>query len=193
MKGLETKIQVVRRGLSKEVEARKTVCVRVDKLEDSLAQEPKQVTSLRKEMDDLTFEIQQKKHLCEHRGSMYRALFLRAKQLLPSFGADLVSNDALLDSNELSAFLELFDRIVRALEEASPRWEDHVDEVCLNLMDKAATRLFSNLEHLAPGLDDQELLGHPVAPGADADSAQTRLSKLRVAERVKSFLKKFRC
>ena len=109
MKGLESKIQEVRRDLSKEVEARKTACVRADKLEDSLAQEQKQVTSLRKEMDDLTFEIQQKKHLCEHRGSMYRALFLRAKQLLPSFGADLVSTDALLDSNELSAFLELFD------------------------------------------------------------------------------------
>jgi hypothetical protein len=102
-----------------------------------------------------------------------------------------VSTDALLDSNEPSAFLELFDRIVRTLEEAAPKWEDYVDEVCLNLMRKMATRVFSNLERLAPGLDDKELLRHPVAPREDADPAQVRLSQVRVDERVELLLKKF--
>jgi hypothetical protein len=123
---------------------------------------------------------------------MYRALFLRAKRLLPSFGADPVSTVALLDSNEPSAFLQLFDRIVRTLEEAARKWEDYVDEVCLNLMRKAATRIFSNLERLAPGLDEKELLGHPVALREDADPTHVRLIELRVEERMELLIKKFR-
>ncbi|KAK1670524.1 hypothetical protein QYE76_058683 [Lolium multiflorum] len=192
IKELETKILEIQRDLRKEVEARKTAYVCADKLKDSLAQEQKRVTSLRKEVDELSSEIQQKKHLCEHRGDIYRALFLRAKRLLPSFGADPVSTNALLDSNEPSAFLELFDRIVRTLEEAAPKWEGYVDEVCLNLMRKVATRIFSNLESLAPVLDDKELLGHPVAPRENVDPAQVRLSELRVGERVELLIKKFR-
>jgi hypothetical protein len=124
---------------------------------------------------------------------MYRALFLRVKQQLPSFGADPVGTEALLDSNEPGAFLELFDRIVRSLEGAAPKWQEYVNNVCLTLLKKAAARLFSNLERLAPGLDDKELLGHPVAPEKNADPAQVRLSKARVAERTRLFLGKFRC
>jgi hypothetical protein len=59
-------------------------------------------------------------------------------------------------------------------------------------MKKAAIHLFSNLEHLAPGLDDKELLRRPVAPGEDVDPAQVRLSKMRVMEHVELLLGKFR-
>jgi hypothetical protein len=145
MKGLETKIQDIHRDLNGEVETRKAACARADELKNSLAQEQEQVASLRKEVDDLSFELRQTKHLCERRGSMYRALFLRAKRQLPSFGADPVSTKALLDSSEPVDFLKLFDRIVRSLEEAAPKWANYVDDVCLNLIKKAATRLFSNL------------------------------------------------
>jgi hypothetical protein len=123
---------------------------------------------------------------------MYRALFLRVKQQLPSFGADPVGTEALLDSNEPGAFLELFDRIVRSLEGAAPKWQEYVNNVCLTLLKKAAARLFSNLERLAPGLDDKELLGCPVASAEDVDPSQVRLSKARVDERVELFLGKFR-
>jgi hypothetical protein len=82
-----------------------------------------------------------------------------------------------LDSNDPGAFLELLDRIVRSLEEAAPNWEEYVDDMCLTLLKKAAARLFSNLERLALGLDDKELLGHPVDPAKNVDPTQVRLSE----------------
>jgi hypothetical protein len=150
------------------------------------------VASLRKEVEELSFELLQRKHLGDHRGKMYGDLFLRVKQCLPRFGVDYVGTHALLASNEPGAFLELFDCIVHSLQEATPRWEAYVNNISLKILEKAVSRLFANLECLAPGLEDKELLGRLVAPAEGVDPAQVRLSKARVAKRVQIFVGKFR-
>jgi hypothetical protein len=189
---LASEVQGLRGDLSKAVDARKTACTCADELGKGLVLEREQVASLRKKVEEVSFELQQMKHLGEHRGRMYHDLFLCAKRCLPSLGADFVGTDALLDSNEPGAFLELFNRIVHSLEVATPKWEEYINNASLTLLEKAVARLFANLDCLAPDLEDKELLGHPVAPAEGADSAHVQLSKARVAKRTQLFVGKFR-
>jgi hypothetical protein len=81
---------------------------------------------------------------------------------------------------------------VHSLEEATPRWEEYVNDVSLTLLEKAVVRLFANLGRLALDLEDKQLLGHLVSPTEGVDLAQVQLSKAQVAKCTSLFVGKFR-
>ncbi|KAK1626106.1 hypothetical protein QYE76_000421 [Lolium multiflorum] len=172
MKELATQVQEVRCELNKEAETKRAACARAEELKNILVQEQEQVASLRKEVDDLSFEL--------HRRST--SANIGVKCTAPYFFVRSSS----------------FPALVQTLWALRLSWtpmnlEPSRSSLTASLLKKAAARLFSNLERLAPGLDDKELLGRPVAPAKDVDPAQVRLSEARVAERMRIFLGKFRC
>jgi hypothetical protein len=57
MKELDTEVQEIRYDVNGEIETNKATCTRAEELKNSLVQEQERVASLRKEVDDLSFEL----------------------------------------------------------------------------------------------------------------------------------------
>jgi uncharacterized protein YlxW (UPF0749 family) len=57
MKELDTEVQEIRYDVNGEFETKKATCTRAEELKNSLVQEQERVASLRKEVDDLSFEL----------------------------------------------------------------------------------------------------------------------------------------